>query len=186
MNAKWLFMLFPVLSMTACVSGDDDVETENYVVVGDKVPEFRIEDYLLSFPASNGFDSPEGFIGRKSLFVFMNTKCGDCKREMPYVHRAWEELGGDNGLQVVPAGRRETYDAMVAYWDEHAYGGMPLYVDEKGEAFAKFANQTIPRIYLVDAEGKVVWMAVEKLGYGNYTEANGDKFVKLIKEKLNL
>ena len=41
---------------------------------------------------------------------------------------------------------------------------MPFYLDHtRGNVFALFANNTIPRIYLIGPEENVVWMSVESL-----------------------
>jgi hypothetical protein len=40
---------------------------------------------------------------------------------------------------------------------------MGYYTDADRSVFNKFANSTIPRIYMIDADGVIRWMAVEEL-----------------------
>ena len=40
---------------------------------------------------------------------------------------------------------------------------MPFYLDPDKKVFSLFANSTIPRVYLVNPENIVTWMAVEQM-----------------------
>ena len=40
---------------------------------------------------------------------------------------------------------------------------MPFYLDPNEKVFSLFANSTIPRVYLVNRENIVTWMAVEQM-----------------------
>lgn len=132
------------------------------VEVGSTVPTFTVNN---SGGAAVTF-TPADFIGRKSLIVFFTTVCPDCQRELPKVQAAWEVLEAE-GLQLITIGRDQLPTDVQAYWNSTANGkpvfDMPWYVDPGRNAFNKFAVKTIPRLYLVDETGKVVWIAVENL-----------------------
>lgn len=183
MKTLWLFLLLSLTALSACISDDIKVvETENYVVVGDELPAFEIENTIAG--GWNGLKSPDEFLGKKTLLVLFASYCGDCQRELPYVNYAWAELS-DEGLNVVPISRQEDPETVRTYWDESGFG-MPLYHDGDRSVFNLFANQTIPRLYLIGEDAKVVWMCIEDLGYGEFSETKGDEFNDLIKNKLNL
>ena len=40
---------------------------------------------------------------------------------------------------------------------------MPFYLDPDRQVFSLFANNTIPRIYLINRENVVTWMAIEDM-----------------------
>lgn len=178
-----IMFLLALTTIPACVKeGGDGTKTENHIVVGDNMPGFEIENTLMG--SWNGLKSPDDFIGRKTLLVFYTTTCGDCRREMPFAEYAFRELT-DEGLTVIPIGRGETPETVDAYWTDMNFR-MNRYFDTDRAVFNLFANRGVPRIYLVDETGKVVWMAVEKLGYGEFTGTKGDKFITLIKNQLKL
>lgn len=180
---KILFTLLLPALLWSCIGDNEEVtETKNYVVVGDRVPDFEIENTLMV--GWNGLKSPDDFTGKKTLLVFYVTTCGDCRRELPYIEHAFRELGA-GGLTVIPISRGETYEKVQAYWTEAGFI-MPRFFDPDRAVFNLFANQTVPRIYLVDEDAKVVWMCVEDLNRGAFTEEKGGQFNDFIREKLNL
>lgn len=176
--------MIPVMFMAACVWENNGKKQENNVVAGDRVPAFEVTGSQV---VTNGhaFVSPDVFEGKKTLLVFFVVGCPDCKRELPYVQYAMTELSG-LGLKVIAIGRGETYGNVVNYWTENDFT-MPAYLDDEDwTIFRLFASAIVPRIYLIDEEGTVVWVGIENLGYGDFTEENGDKFVDLVKEQLKL
>ncbi len=173
--------MFAAASLSSCVGeGGEENETKNYIKVGDPVPEFALQDN-----SSGQFRSPDDFTQQKTLLAFITTTCPHCRREMPFVEYAYEQLSAD-GLTVVPIGRGETHDTMTDYWADLDLGIPRWFIDPYRDAFDLFANQTVPRFYLVDGSGKVVWMIVGELAPGDFTEEKGDQFIELIKQKLNL
>lgn len=185
MKKIWLLLLLPLVCLTSCTCGGDD-EDYDIIKVGDKVPAFHIDRDVIGGEYFD-FTSPDDFLGKNTLLVFFTTKCPDCQREMPFAKRIWDEMGTEE-VNVVGISRGFNSDYPPhKFWEDYKMGAAEWYLDTDGtKAYGKFATGYVPRFYLVDETGTVVWMAVEDLGYGKYTEANGDKFVKLVKEKLKL
>ena len=52
---------------------------------------------------------------------------------------------------------REHTDADLKKYNERKKFTFPLYPDPKREVFSLFADQSIPRAYLFDKEGKLVY-----------------------------
>lgn len=169
-----IFLIFPLLALSSCISDDDNVETINHVVVGNNVPEFETTE----------LKSPDDFLGRKTLLVLFTTTCDDCRRDMPFAEYAYSRLKSE-GLNVVTIGRDETTQTIKDYWNELGLS-MPFLPDTNRAIFNLFANQTVPRFYLVDESGTIVWICENDLGYGAYTQQKGDRFCSLIKEKLSI
>ncbi|MDH6535499.1 TlpA family protein disulfide reductase [Parabacteroides sp. 52] len=151
----FLFSLF--LLFTACVREDEITETINYITVGDKVPDFTVED------GTGGHFSSSQFVGKKSLLVFFNTTCRDCQRELPTIQSLWEtKLKNNPDYTLVTIARGEEKSKTDSYWTEYAFT-MPKYQDPYRKVFTLFANNTIPRFYFIDKEGIVKWMVIENL-----------------------
>jgi len=146
-----LFMVF-----TGCIKDDDEnEETINHVKVGDAVPSFTVQDgYGRRFITSD-------FREKRSILLFFHTGCKDCQRELPIIEAAWKEIKADPHLQLVAIGRAESKADINKYWDANGLT-FSTFLDPDKSVYNLFANNTIPRIYIVDEEGKVVWMAIEK------------------------
>ncbi len=161
-------MLAAMFLMTACVTGGPGGgEVENYVEVGDNLPAFTVSG------PDGTFTSPFDFEGKLSVLILFNTTCPDCAREMPKVHALWEKIRGEGSRQVVAIARSQTAEEVAADWQ---YGEMAYYTDPDRAVFDKFANSTIPRIYIVGPNGKVLWMAVEYLLNADGSEMTAAEF----------
>lgn len=169
-----IFLIFPLLALSSCISDNDNIETINHVVVGNNVPEFETPE----------LKSPDDFRDRKTLLVLFTTTCNDCRRDMPFAEYAYGQLKSE-GLNVVTIGRDETTQTINDYWNELGLS-MPFLPDTDRAVFNLFANQTVPRFYLVNESGTIVWMCENNLGYGLYTQEKGDQFCSLVREKLSI
>ena len=152
-------MLSFIVSMTLLLFSsinDDENETINYINVNSQIPTFAVED-----TAGNTFSSKQ-FIGKQSLLVFFGTYCPDCKQVLPVIEEVWKELKDDPRFLLVTISRKETAEVVSNYWKENQFT-MPFYLDTRGEVFSLFANNTIPRIYIINPDNEVVWMTVESL-----------------------
>ncbi len=180
-----LFVILAAVSLSSCIKDDGgETETRNHIIVDDQVPDFVIENDLVG--GYDGFRSPDDFTGKKSLLVFITTTCPHCRREMPFVDYAWRELE-DEGLNVVAIARDADHEGLRKYWEDlELHPDMPHYHDDDRSVFDLFANQTVPRFYLVGEDAKVVWMNVGELAPGEFTEEKGSEFTELVKQKLNL
>ena len=144
--------------------------TINNVNVGNQVPPFAVED-----TTGNKFSSNQ-FLNKQSLLVFFGTYCPDCKRVLPVIEEVWKELRNDSKFQLITISREETAEAVSEYWKENQLT-MPFYLDPTyGDVFSLFANNTIPRIYLINQNKEVVWMAVESL------DMSAKELIEMIKE----
>lgn len=111
------------------------------------------------------FDSPEGFAGRTTLLLFFATWCPDCQAELPVIDAVWQTVAGEPGYDVVAISRggaegryEQSPDILSRYWKDHDLR-MPWYLDGDRSVFDRFASAGIPRVYIVNAEGVVVWQS---------------------------
>lgn len=144
------------LALASCIGEDGGKGSFGNVQAGDRVPAF----------STGGFVSPGGFIGKKSLLVFFNTGCPDCQRELPRID---EICRRHPEIQSIAIARDQT----IGQWEYV----MPTYADAGRAIYNLFAENTIPRVYLVNGLGTVVWVGVEVLP---------EDFEQLIINKLDL
>lgn len=170
-NTRILFYLFTVsLLLLSCIKDDADSEGMiNYVSVNDHVPTFAVED-----TAGNKFSSKQ-FVGKNSLLVFFGTYCPDCKKVLPVIEEVWTELKDDPRYQLIAISRGEEENVVSEYWESNRFT-MPFYLDPDKQVFSLFANNTIPRIYIVSPDNVVTWMSVESL------ELSAKELISKIKE----
>lgn len=131
-----------------------------------KAPEFTgIEKWLNSEPLTVA-----GQRGKVVLIDFWTYTCINCIRTLPHV-RQWHEKYRDKGLVVVGvhtpefAFEKSTGNVQAAI---KRFGiGYPVAQDNAYATWNAWRNQYWPAIYLIDAEGNVVY---KHFGEGNYAE----------------
>lgn len=144
--------------LCSCIKEDEpEGGIINHVGVGDAVPVFEVSD-----GAGASFSS-EACIGKRTLLVLFHTGCKDCQRELPKVNTVWEQVQHTSNLQVITIAREEERASIEKYWNKENLT-LPYYLDPDRAVFSLFANSTIPRLYLIDANGIITWMAIETLG----------------------
>lgn len=159
----------------SCI-GEEIDPVKNYVNVGDGIPAFTATDA----DAEGKVNFVQGdFMFKRSVIVLFLSSCGDCEREMPKIHAAWNVLKNEPDFQLVAVSRAEPADKVAAYWSKNGFGDMPYYLDPNKSVFETFANLKVPRIYLVGKDGTVKHMEIEKFGF-----KDGAELVNLINDKL--
>ncbi len=93
--------------------------------------------------------------GRPAVLNFWATWCPSCKRELPVLQRAWEELGEDIAfiLLSTPDGQRETVAGISDYAAKNGLRA-PVYVDD-GLFSYMFGVNAIPTTVFINADGTV-------------------------------
>lgn len=151
-----LFTMLCLFTFNGCISdGGDSTEMENYIVVGDEIPYFEINEENGEQFRSNVL------IGKKSMIVFFHTECSDCKRELPIIEEAWRLLKNDQDCMLVAIARGQTANETEVFWKENQLT-MPKFHDPQRTVFELFANSYVPRLYILNKKGKVQWMGIEK------------------------
>lgn len=146
---------FILLIVSGCIK-DEHEPVVNYIEVGDVVPAFEVSD-----GKGNTFHSA-AFRGKRSLLLFFDTTCGDCQREFPKIQEVWEAIRDKDDCLVITISRDQTYKETDLYWEAHNFT-MPKYQDPDRSVYSLFATSVIPRIYIINEEGIVIWMAIESL-----------------------
>ena len=162
-----LCLLVSVFGLFSCIddnglSEEEKREREGLIKVGNHVPSFTVYD-----DNGDSFSSTE-FIGKRSLLLFFDIICGDCRREFAIIDKVWNRLKDDPDFCMITISRvtanktrEQDIVAINEHWELKGYT-MPKYFDENRQVYNLFARLYVPRIYLIDAQGVVKWAAVEK------------------------
>ncbi|HXR05537.1 MAG TPA: TlpA disulfide reductase family protein [Verrucomicrobiae bacterium] len=121
--------------------------------IGQAAPEIRV----TTLDGKN-FDLKEAK-GKVVLINFFATWCGPCMAEMPHLqNQIWSRFKDKNF--VVVAIDREEAEPVVKDFQKRRQFGFAIACDPRREAYSKFATKFIPRNFLIDANGIIVFQSV--------------------------
>lgn len=161
MKKSLLLCLLTLLAFVCKAQDDGDI-----VKVGDKMPAFTIV-------SDNGQQlSSASLKGKVVLVNFFATWCPPCQKELAEVQKTlWPKYKDNKNFALLVIGREHT-DADLSKYNEKKGFTFPLYPDKNRSIYGAFAKNLIPRSYLVDKSGKVIYTSK---GY------NDEDFASLMK-----
>ena len=146
-NMKKLVVMLMVLVATIGVRAQE-------LKVGDALPKFELTSSVY------GDVKPADLKGKVVLVSLFATWCGPCQKELADVQSTlWPKYKDNKNFKMLVIGREHTDEDLQKY-NERKKFTFPLYPDPKREVFSKFAGKSIPRAYLIDKTGKVIYASV--------------------------
>lgn len=147
-------------------------DTKTLVKIGMQVPGFKYE-------SEKGKTAKIADLkGKVVLINFFATWCGPCRLELPKIQSdIWNKHHENKKFVMLTFGREHTWKEVDKFKQEQGFL-FPFYPDPKRAIFDLFATQNIPRSFLLDEEGKIIFMTVD------FEEAHFKELVKMIDSKL--
>lgn len=156
-----IILIFYLLALQACIK--EDTEINSTLKPGDKVPAFTIE-------ADDGsvFTS-EKLQNKISVIIFFNTNCSDCKRELPDIETFYQSVKDVPVFNFIAISRGQTSEDVRSFFSQNNIT-IPFFPDPERKVYSLFAQSIIPRVYLIDKKGIIIWEETEDI---NWTRLSG-------------
>ena len=127
-------------------------EETNLAEVGQKAPDFTVQTL------DGGTFSLSDHRGKVVLVNWFATWCGPCKQEMPHLQKeVWERFRGED-FAMVSVAREETLQIVQPFVVKYQ-ATWPFALDPERKAYAKYAEAFIPRNYVIDRDGKILFQS---------------------------
>jgi len=153
MNIKNQLLVIIILIFTSSLFAQDEA---TLVKVGDKAPDF-------SFSTENGKTTKLSDIKGKVVWInFFATWCPPCRQELPHLQKkVYDKLKSNPNFELIILGREHSWEEINKFKSDNKFK-MSFYPDLERKAFSLYAQQNIPRNFIIDKEGKI---AVASTGF---------------------
>jgi len=150
-RGRSLIVLFlGILFLTSNVSAQ---ESADIIKLKDKIPSFKLVN-------GSKVVSDESLKGKVVLINFFATWCPPCRKELPHLQsQVWEKYKANKDFELLVVGREHSEMEINTFVEKNAYK-MPFYPDPQRGMYSKFAENTIPRNYIVNRKGEIIYAAV--------------------------
>lgn len=141
------------------------------IKTGRSIPDFTVKN-------EDGIIRSSDLKGKVVLINFFATWCKPCMLELPHLQKEiWEKYKDDKRFSLLIIGREHSQSEIAEFKAKKGFQ-LPIYPDEDRSAYSLFAKEYIPRNYIIDKQGKVVFGSV------GYNEAEFKEMIKKIDELL--
>lgn len=134
------------------VSVDDEVAAATLIFAGDKAPDFTVE---MLDGSSVTLAQTEG---KPTLLIFWATWCSPCREELAHLQEGVIDVYGDS-IRVLPISRGEKREVVEEFIANMGYT-FNVGLDPDQAAYNKYALNFIPRCFVIEADGNVLYSGV--------------------------
>ena len=165
----FIFIFFIVAALQS--AAQDEVAT-TLVKLNQPVPAFSFKD-------ENGKAiSISDYKGKTVLITFFATWCSPCRKELPLIQSdIYNKYKDNQNFKLLIFGREHNLQEVSDFKKSQGFS-MPFYADKECAVYSLFASKYIPRNFLVNSEGKIIFSET------GFDTNKFDKLKKLIQENI--
>lgn len=94
--------------------------------------------------------------GKVVWINFFATWCPPCREELPHLQKeVFDKYKNNKDFVLMIFGREHSWEEINKFTTAQNFT-MPFYPDKERKIFALYANQNIPRNFIIDKEGKII------------------------------
>lgn len=147
-------------------------DTSNLVKTGDIAPTFT---FSIDKDKTADIKDYRGKIVMKDFFA---TWCPPCRQELPRIQKEiWEKYKNNPKFALFAFDRQEDWDKVLPFKEKNQFTFLML-PDADRKIFALYANQYIPRVILLDENGRVIYQSM------GYVETDFTELLNVLAKKL--
>lgn len=138
--------------VTTATEQQDDIEATTLIHAGDMAPDFTVEMLDGSSVTLSKLQ------GKPTLLILWATWCPPCREELSHLQEGVIDLFGDK-INVLPISRGEKREVVEGFLDKMGYT-FAVGLDGDQSIYRKYATNYIPRCWVIDSKGEVVYAGV--------------------------
>ncbi len=149
MKLRFVSFIFLILTAGVLVAWASSEESDK-VSVGEVAPAFKVL-------TPDGEVTNESLKGKVVLINFFATWCPPCLKELPVLQeKVWDIYKSNEDFVLLVVGREHSKEELEKFAKDKGFE-LPFCPDEDREMFGQFATQSIPRNYILNKGGKIVY-----------------------------
>lgn len=149
----------------------EQIEASTIAKQGTVAPDFNVEMFDGSHIRLSELR------GKVVLVNFWATWCPPCREELTRVQAEIIDRFAGEDFVFLPIARGEEYDTVAAFRKRMGYT-FPMGLDPDQRIFRRYANNYIPRNFLIDRDGKIILASI------GYDKAEFEKLITTIEKSL--
>lgn len=149
----------------------EQIEASTIAKQGTVAPDFNVEMFDGSHIRLSELR------GKVVLVNFWATWCPPCREELTRVQAEIIDRFAGEDFVFLPIARGEEHDTVAAFRKRMGYT-FPMGLDPDQRIFRRYANNYIPRNFLIDRDGKIILASI------GYDKAEFEKLITTIEKSL--
>ena len=149
----FLFILLAFAGGVVVGQATNETDKATLLTKNQPVPSFKFESSKGKIVTFNDYK------GKIVLVNFFATWCAPCRRELPLIQeQIWNKHKDNPKFAMLTFGREHSWDEVLKFGKDQKLS-FPLLPDLKRKVYGLFASESIPRSFLIDENGKIIFLS---------------------------